>query len=412
MPSENLNTVFTKIESYKDQMIQMQGKLTEIPAIAPESGGKGEWEKAKLIKSYMMEIGFDKIEEYNCPDPRTAEGTRPNLVGIIYGKDRSKTIWVMSHIDVVPEGDRSKWNSDPFKIKVEGDKVFGRGTEDNQQAIVTSLYSIKALRDLNITPKYNIGVIIVSDEETGSKYGIDYVVKNATNIFTKKDLIIVPDAGDEKGEMIEVAEKGILWVKFTTKGKQTHGSTPGKGINAHRAAAALIMKLNNLYKDFGYKDKVFDPAISTFEPTKKENNIPNINTVPGEDIFYADCRILPKYSIDSVLKKMKSYCKEIEKKYKVKISMDIPQRADAAPATPVDAEVVLALKKAVKTVLKINGKPMGIGGGTVAAFFRKAGYHAVCWTRLDDTLHGPNEFCKISNLLGDAKVFAHVYMDA
>ena len=47
----------------------------------------------------------------------------------------------------------------------------------------------------------------------------------------------MPDAGNENGTMIEVAEKSILWLKFKILGKQTHGSMPEKGINAFKAAS-------------------------------------------------------------------------------------------------------------------------------------------------------------------------------
>ena len=53
---------------------------------------------------------------------------------------------------------------------------------------------------------------------------------------------------------------------------------------------------------------------------------------------------------------------------------------------------------------------MGIGGGTVAALFRRAGFNAACWSRLDDTAHQPNEYSVIDNIVGDARVFAHLFM--
>jgi succinyl-diaminopimelate desuccinylase len=53
---------------------------------------------------------------------------------------------------------------------------------------------------------------------------------------------------------------------------------------------------------------------------------------------------------------------------------------------------------------------MGIGGGTVAALFRREGFEAACWSRLDETAHQPNEYCIIDNMVGDARVFAHVFM--
>ena len=66
------------------------------------------------------------------------------------------------------------------------------------------------------------------------------------------------------------------------------------------------------------------------------------------------------------------------------------------------------LKKAVKEVYDIDAKPIGIGGGTVAACLRREDIPCVVWSKMDETMHGPNENAKISNILGDAKVIAHL----
>jgi succinyl-diaminopimelate desuccinylase len=53
---------------------------------------------------------------------------------------------------------------------------------------------------------------------------------------------------------------------------------------------------------------------------------------------------------------------------------------------------------------------MGIGGGTVAAYFRAAGIPAAVWSRLDDTAHMPDEYCRLTNLVGDAQVMALLFL--
>jgi len=100
----------------------------------------------------------------------------------------------------------------------------------------------------------------------------------------------------------------------------------------------------------------------------------------------------------------------VERKFKVKIEISLVQKAPAAPPTSTRSAVVQALKKAVREVYQLEARPMGIGGGTVAAIFRRAGFEAACWSRLDETAHMPNEYCLIDNMIGDAKVFTHVFM--
>ena len=82
------------------------------------------------------------------------------------------------------------------------------------------------------------------------------------------------------------------------------------------------------------------------------------------------------------------------------------------PPTSPAAPVVGLLTAAVREVYQVEAKAMGIGGGTVAALFRREGYPVAVWSTLDDLAHQPNEYCRISNLLNDAKVFIHCVQNA
>ncbi len=408
MGVKKLDEILKKIDQCRGEAIDLMKAIVPIKALGPLNNGNGEWEKAEFLKEYLKTIGFKEIEEYPASDDMAQGGLRPNLIARVSGENTDKTVWILSHLDVVPEGDLSKWNTNPFEAVVKDGRIYGRGTEDNNQGLVSSIIMAKAFIFKGIKPLYNIGLVMVADEETGSKYGLEYLMEHHQSIFNKDDLFIVPDAGEPDGTMIEVAEKSIMWVKFKTVGKQVHASMPEKGINAFKAASNLVVALDQLHEIYNDIDPVFDPPTSTFEPTKKEANVPNVNTIPGDDIFYLDCRILPQYDIDDVMKKIENIVKKIETKFNVSVEISTEQREQAAPATPVDAPVVKALKRAVKYVYNVDANPMGIGGGTVAALFRRAGFNAAVWATLDDLAHQPNEYCLIDNMINDAKVFAHV----
>jgi succinyl-diaminopimelate desuccinylase len=404
-----MDKIADRIDSFRDEMIDMQIQLCSFPAIAPASGGEGEVKKAECLLEYINANGFSDVSVIKAPDLDAPVGYRPNILAIYKGKSSAKTIWIMTHMDVVPPGELELWNGNPFKAWVEEGRIYGRGVEDNQQDMVASLYALKAFFAEGIIPEYDVGIALVADEETGSDKGIDYILQKS-NPFRKQDLIIVPDAGNKDGTQIEVAEKGILWLKFKTLGIQAHGSTPDKGVNSFRAASFLVTELDRLYKFYPERDPLFDPPISTFEPTKKEPNVPNINTIPGEDIFYMDSRILPKIKLDEVKTKIREITAKVEKKFQVAISVEYVQEAPAAPPTNPEAPVVHALQKAIKAIYNQEAKPIGIGGGTVAALFRRANFDAACWSRVEETAHQPNEYCVIDNMMGDAKIFAHVFL--
>lgn len=406
---ETFARIARRIESFRDEMIDMQVRLTALPAIAPASGGEGEGKRAEYLARFLEANGFVDIQLLKAPDLDAPAGFRPNLLARYKGKSAARTIWVMTHMDIVPPGEVSLWKGDPYKAWIEKGRIYGRGVEDNQQDLVASLFAVKAFQAEGLLPACDIGIALVADEETGSKNGIDHVLEH-DDVFRKQDLIIVPDAGNEAGTLIEVAEKSILWLKIKTLGKQAHGSTPEKGINSFKAASYLITELDKLYKNFDRNDPLFDPPISTFEPTKKEANVPNVNTIPGEDVFHLDARILPGYDVAAVLRKIREIADGIEKTHKVKITISEEQNAPAATPTPATAAVVTALQAAIKEVYRKEAKASGIGGGTVAALFRRRGFEAACWSKIDETAHMPNEYCVIDNMVGDAKVYAHVFL--
>ena len=103
-----------------------------------------------------------------------------------------------------------------------------------------------------------------------------------------------------------------------------------------------------------------------------------------------DSRILPKIKLDEVKKKIREMAATIEKNFQVAITIEEVQEAPAAPPTSPDAPVVQSLQKAIKAIYNAEGKPIGIGGGTVAALFRRASFDAACWSKVEETAHQPN----------------------
>ncbi|WP_156300698.1 M20 family metallo-hydrolase [Thermococcus sp. EP1] len=414
----NIAAVSKEIETLRDEMVETLIELIKIPAISPDSDGEGEYDKAMKLLEIIKDWPFDKIERYDAPDKRAKNGVRPNILAYYYGEkgEESPRLWILTHLDVVPPGDLSKWTvTKPFEPVVKDGKIYGRGSEDNGQSLVASLYAVRALMNLGIRPKRTIILAFVSDEETGSKYGLEWLMKEHPELFKKDDLVLVPDGGNEEGTFVEIAEKSILWMKIKVKGKQVHASMPGLGLNAHRVALDYAKELDEfLHEKYNAKDNLFDPPESTFEPTMGGNPSDAPNIAPGEHEIVFDCRVLPQYALDDILSDAKNLAREIEEKYKKevngevlpKIELEVLQRLDAPEPTPKDSEIVKLLQKAIKELRGREAKIGGIGGGTFAAYFRKLGIPAVVWATLDERAHQPNEYAKIDNMIEDAKIMA------
>ena len=405
-----MDALFTELDRKEEAVVELQRSLTAIPALGPRNGGEGEKEKAEFLLDLLRSMSIEDVREFRAPDPNVLCGYRPNIAAVIPGKNTNKTLWVISHIDVVPPGDLALWDNDPYTLVRDGDTLIGRGVEDNQQGIVSTLLAGQALKDLGLTPEINLGMLFVADEETGSTFGLDYLVREHGDLFGKDDLILVPDFGVPSSEMVEVAEKSMFWLKITVQGKQCHASTPHQGLNTLVPTADFILRIKELENIFDAQNPIYDPPHSTFEPTKKEANVENVNTIPGRDVFYVDSRILPEYTVQEVLDKIIEFGNEVEKKYGAAIKYEAVMREEAAPSTPVDSEVVRKTIASVKKVYGNDPRPVGVGGGTVAAFLRRKGYNAVVWATLHHNAHQPNEWASIKNAIDDAKVIADMLM--
>src|SRR5271157_2742551 len=107
-----------RIDSYRDEMIELQIALSAISAVGPENGGDGELLKANFLKEQLRGMGFKNFRHYDALDKRVSSKKRPNFITTIEGKNKSRFIWLITHLDIVPPGEIKLWSHDPYKAYV------------------------------------------------------------------------------------------------------------------------------------------------------------------------------------------------------------------------------------------------------------------------------------------------------
>src|SRR3990170_1543900 len=121
----------------------------------------------KLIR--VPAVAFDRIERFDAEDSRVSSGKRPNIIAYLSGEANVERLWIVTHLDVVPAGEESLWTvTKPFEPLFADNRVYGRGSEDNGQSLVASIYAAKTLKQLGSKPKRTLALAFVSDEEQGS----------------------------------------------------------------------------------------------------------------------------------------------------------------------------------------------------------------------------------------------------
>ncbi len=72
---------------------------------------------------------------------------------------------MICHVDVVPAGDLSAWNTNPFELVQKDGSLFGRGTQDDKVPSIASMFAVKALLDQGMTFNKKVRFIFGTDEE-------------------------------------------------------------------------------------------------------------------------------------------------------------------------------------------------------------------------------------------------------
>ena len=410
-----LGLVLESLSGGRATVIALQRELVSRPAVGPEYGGTGEEEKARWLEAWLTGRGL-ACERLDFPDERVPAKVRPNIVAVLPGagakaepgKGAERTLWLVSHLDVAAAGPRELWNGDPFALRVDGDAMYGRGVEDNNQAIVSSLLLVESLRAAEAAPPMRLGLVLTSGALTDYKVGIGHVLSRKPDLFGPDDLIVVMDYGNEAGSLVSVGEKGNIWLKITVTGAGGHAGTSDGSGNAFAAGAALAHGLRGLEKDFPAENPLFSPPRTAISSTRTEDFSTGVNHVPAKFIFYADARVMADYSYEAVEKAVRGLADAVEKSHRVSIGIERVEETPPSRVTPGGAQVLLALDRAIRAQLGVEPVHIGTGSVTVAATLRAKGLNAAVWG-VQETMHNrPEERALISAHIKQAQVLARM----
>lgn len=210
---------------------------------------------------------------------------KPSLVATLT-KTKTPEIMLNGHLDVVPGKPLQ------FKPKVVGDKLYARGAHDMKAACAVMIQVFKKLAKDNKYPREKLGLMIVTDEEIGGHNGSLAVLNKG---YHSKFLM----TGESTNLNIEIAAKGILWLRVSSKGNPAHGAYPWNGKNAVLLINNFINKIQKIY------------PVPKKEVWKTTCNISSIsggnatNKVPESCELKMDIRYIPQDNPNKILEKIK-----------------------------------------------------------------------------------------------------------
>jgi len=293
---------------------------------------KGEAECAQWVAEQLREVGYSpEYLESGAPG-------RGNVFARLPGADPTRgALLIHGHLDVVP-AEAADWSVHPFSGAVSDGYVWGRGAVDMKDMCGMMLAVARHFKRAGIVPPRDLVFAFVADEESGGKYGAQWLVRNRPDLFSGVSeavgevggfSVTLPrrEGGERRLYLIETAEKGLLWMRLTARGRAGHGSMIHDD-NAVTAIAAAVARIGRhqfpvvltesvtaflvaVAEETGYSFDIDSPdlegAIAKLGPiarlvgaTLRDTANPTMlkagykaNVIPAAAEAVIDCRVLP-----------------------------------------------------------------------------------------------------------------------
>ncbi len=353
----------------------------------------------------VAEIVTRELDGWGIPyDVHARIEGRPNVIGRLGRGESGRRLLMPAHMDIVPAGDG--WDTDPFEAVEQDGRLVGRGTLDNKGPLAATMVAGAILKELGLDRQLSGELLVaaLADEEAedpdGVDYGIGYLMEEK---LIDPTFAVIPDIG-ENMKSIDVAEKGRTVFKITATGKQAHGSTPERGINAVFMMARLVREIERMELEHEVHDVLGSPSLNLGEI--QGGAAPNI--VPGSCTIYLDIRTVPGMTREGVVAQLEGCGTAVKDgvfNFEV-MSWNEPHSIDPKN------ELVKAIQANAAEILGFTPEPFGMGGGTYAKTLNLGGVLAVGWGPGDDeAFHVANESVEIAQLVDFALLTGLIAFD-
>ncbi len=204
-------------DNYVYEAVELLKKLIATPSVS-----RDESRAADIIEDYMTSRGLAPRREAN------------NVFAVCDDYDESKpTMLLNAHIDTVKPV--ATWTRDPFAPEIDGDRLYGLGSNDCGGGLTALLQAYRA--GLRRKREYNIVYVASAEEEVSGSDGIVRVLP----LLPEIDIAMV---GEPTGMQPAIAEKGLMVIDGTAHGRSGHAARD-EGINAINEALDDLMWLRD-----------------------------------------------------------------------------------------------------------------------------------------------------------------------
>ena len=213
---------------HADPVIDLLRDLVAIDSVNPTlvPGARGEADIARRLGDELRAHGL-------VVEIAEAAPGRPNVVGVLEGRQRGRSLMLCGHTDTVGVAGMTS----PFEPELRDGKLFGRGSQDMKGGVAAMVGAARRIVESGGLERGRLIVAAVADEEHSS-LGADALVRS-----WRADAAVVTEPTSLD---VAVAHKGFQWVTVQTRGRAAHGSRPRDGRDAIMRMGRVLSRLEQL----------------------------------------------------------------------------------------------------------------------------------------------------------------------
>jgi len=388
-------------------LLDLLKKIISFKTVAPP--GSNYEEIVDWLVPLFKEMGFStrkmampqEVFASRCQDSRL-EGDRFNLKADL-DLGREKTLAIYAHLDVVPaEGD---WDTDPFQAVQKEGRIYGRGVSDCKGSIAALIAALRSVLKTG-RPKYNLSILLTTDEEVGGYSGLCYLTDLGQ---VQGDMMLCMDGFCDD---VVIGSNGIITWEATVHGRSAHSGSSFLGVNAVERSIPVMEALMALKKDVQSRRSAV-PSSSALEALGMKSLKPMLNItminggvkeniVPDRCTLRGDRRVIPEESMDGAMQELESVLKPLDVQLDLKFYPGYPPMS-VNPDHPWVSEVRDAVQRGMGFYPRLSGAQ---GSLDQAYATEKTGIPTCVFgvgRQLESNIHGLNENVRVSDLMGFAR---------
>lgn len=364
-------------------VLQLAIDLINRPSVTPEDAGCQQ-----LMIDRLQRCGFE-VNELNFNEGSSAAPKLVRNFWAVRGSD-GPILCFAGHTDVVPTGDLSHWQSDPFAAEIRNGMLYGRGAADMKGSLAAMVVAVEEFVAAHPNHTGRIAFLITSDEEGPAVNGTVKVVEWLRQQGIVPDWCIVgePSSSERCGDTVKNGRRGSLGAQLTVYGKQGHVAYPHLADNPiHRAMPALAALSQEVWDN----GNAFFPATS-LQISNIGGGTGATNVIPGELSVTFNLRFSTEQTAETLQQRIVALLDSHQLNYRLDWNLS------GLPFLTAPGDLLDAVAASIQSATGIDTRLSTAGGTSDGRFIAQLGGQVIELGPVNATIHQVDECTSVEEL--------------